>query len=168
MSNSVMLYDVQRLPRITAGYKITFCNTPEQDVTVTINLSPAGTTYLTPSTLSPTIRPRVRRTATYMFGRHSTATHTHTHTHPHPSQILHSIITDMATMRNSEVTPGKFLDFLTLKMAALCPFEMSATVYQTARRNIPGDLSLKQQLCDNLKFSKFLTSRTSRLIRRHK
>ena len=68
VSNSVMLYDVQRLPRITAGYEITFCNTPEQAVTVTINLSREGTTYLTRSTLSPTIRPRVRRAAMNMLG----------------------------------------------------------------------------------------------------
>ena len=88
VSNSVMLYDVQRLPRITAGYKITFCNTLEQAVTVTINLSPTGTTYLTPSTLSPTILPRVRRAATYMLGAHTQPhTQTHPHTHSPPTHI---------------------------------------------------------------------------------
>lgn len=128
VSNSVMLYDVQRLPRITAGYKITFCNTPERAVTVTINLSPAGTTHLRPSTRSPTTCPRVRRTAT-VYARQTFNSHTHAGTHALTSQLLHSPITDTKTMRNSEVTSDKYLDCLTLKMAALSPFETSVTVY---------------------------------------
>jgi hypothetical protein len=94
---------------------------------------------------------------THTHSQSHTHPHTHTHTHPRtPTHTLtHSTITDLKTMRNSEVTSDIFFDCFALKMAALCPFEASVTVYQSARRNIPGDLSLKQQLCDNLKFSKF-------------
>jgi len=166
VSNSVMLNYVQRLPRITAGYEITFCNTPQLAVTVTINLSTAGNNYLTHT--------HAHAPCTHTHHAHTRTTHAHTHTthartetnkQKKTSQFLHLTITDMTTLRNSEMTSVKFLDFPTLKMAALCPFETSVTVYQSARRNIPGGLSLKQQLCDNLKFCQFLTSRTSRLIR---
>jgi len=160
VSNSVMLNYVQRLPRITAGYEITFCNTPQLAVTVTINLSTAGNNYLTHTHAhAPCTHTHHARTHT-----HHTRTHRNKQTKK-TSQFLHLTITDMTTLRNSEMTSVKFLDFPTLKMAALCPFETSVTVYQSARRNIPGGLSLKQQLCDNLKFCQFLTSRTSRLIR---
>jgi hypothetical protein len=64
----------------------------------------------------------------------------------------------MKTMRNSDVTSDKFLDCFTLKMAAVRPFETSVNVYQSARRKIPGDLSIKQQHCDNLNSSKFNVS----------
>ena len=160
VSNSVMLNYVQRLPRITAGYEITFCNTPQLAVTVTINLSTAGNNYLTHTHAhAPCTHTHHARTHT-----HHTRTHRNKQTKK-TSQFPHLTITDMTTLRNSEITSVKFLDFPTLKMAALCPFETSVTVYQSARRNIPGGLSLKQQLCDNLKFCQFLTSRTSRLIR---
>jgi hypothetical protein len=45
-------------------------------------------------------------------------------------------------LRYDIVLTGKFLDWLTLKIGALYPFDTSGTIYQTVRRIIPEDYSL--------------------------